>query len=118
MVIAIIPDAASIETLLNNLKEAGFSLKDVSIIMADVKARSALAQDAGPFKAVTAMQLAAKLAGAGVPAQDAKTYADAVSKGKVFVAIRTAPGGDKAAAEMLDDYAPEMVRELPATRIV
>ncbi len=111
MVIAIIPDAASIETLLNNLKEAEFSLKDVSVIMADVKARNAVAQDAGPFKGVTAAQLAQKLAGAGLSPQDGKAYADAVSRGKVFVAIRTAPGGDKAAAEMLDDYSPEMVRK-------
>ncbi len=112
MVIGIIPDAASIATLLNNLKEAEFSLKDVSVIMADVKARNAAAQDAGPFKGVTAAQLAQKLGGAGLSPQDAKTYADAVRKGKVFVAIRTAAGGDKAAAEMLDDYSPEMVRQM------
>lgn len=110
MVIGIIPDAGSLPTLLNNLKEADFSLGDVSVIMADVKARNAAARDTGPFKGVTAAQLPKKLAGAGVSHQDAQPYADAVGKGKVFVAIRTAPGGEKAAAEMLADYAPELLR--------
>ncbi len=112
MVISIIPDTASIETLLNNLKEADFSLKDVSVVMADVKARNAVAQDAGPFKGVTVAQLPQQLVGTGLSRQDAQAYADAVGKGKVFVAIRTAPGGNKAATGMLADYSPELVREI------
>lgn len=105
MVIGIIPDPASVQTLLNNLHEAGYADRDVSILMRDPGVCKS-----GPFKGMGSGQLPSKLAHAGLPAQEASVYADAVGKGKAFVAIRAEKAGEKAAAEMLGDYAPEMVR--------
>ncbi len=110
MVIGIIPNPSSMPTLLNNLKEADFSLKDVSIIMSDAKTRNALAKDAGPLKGVAPAQLPAKLAQAGLSQADAKAYGDALAQGKVVVAIRTARGAEQPAIAMLQDYSPENVK--------
>ncbi len=113
MVISIIPKSSSIQTLLNNLKEADFSLDDVSVIMTDVKARDAVARDRGPFKGVTADNLASRLSKSGLSGSDAKTYADALAQGGAFVAIRVAKESEQAAKEMLQDYAPQNLRVLP-----
>lgn len=110
MVIGVIPNPSSMQTLLNNLKEADFSLRDVSVIMSDPKARNAIAKDAGPLKGVVPAQLRTKLVQAGVSQADAKAYGDALAEGKVVVAIRTAQGAEQPAIQMLQDYAPENVK--------
>lgn len=110
MVIGILPKSSSIETLLNNLKEADFDLKNVSVIMADQKARNAVAKDAGPFKGIGPDKLPARLAQAGLSARDAAAIVAAVTKGQVLVAIATPRGTEKAAGEMLRDYDPVLVK--------
>lgn len=110
MVIGILPNSSSIETLLNNLKEADFDLKNVSVIMADPKARNAVAKDAGPFKGISPDKLPARLAQAGLSAQDAAAIVNAVTKGQVLVAIATTPDTEKAAGDMLKDYNPVLVK--------
>ena len=113
MVIGLIPTSANAETLLNNLSEADFAAADISVIMADLKARDAISNDAGPFKGVKAGALAAKLQKAKLAAKDAKLYQDGVLGGKVFVAIRTAKASEAAASEMLKDHQGEGIRVLP-----
>ncbi len=112
MVIGIIPSTSSVETLLNNLSEADFDLKDVSVILKDQKLRNKIAQDAGPFKGATAATLAARLTKLGLSKQDAQAYVDAVNNGEAFVAIAPPPESQQAAQEMLNDYQPQLVKVL------
>jgi hypothetical protein len=113
MVIGIIPKSSSVETLLNNLKEADFDLEDVSVVMLDLKLRDTIARDRGPFKGVHAAQLVERLAKLGMSPQEAKTYGDALTQGGVFVAIKVAKESEQAAKEMLQDYTPQNLRVLP-----
>ncbi len=112
MIIAILPTTSSVETLLNNLSEADFSLKTVSVFMRDAKLRAKIAKDTGPFKGVTAATLANKLTQLGVSTADAQAYVDAVNKGGVFVAIAPPAASQQAALEMLNDYKPQLVKVL------
>lgn len=112
MVIGIIPDAGKAESLLNNLSEADFKPANTSVIMNDPKARNAIARDAGPFKGATAANLATRLQKAGVAAADAQSYAAAVTRGQVFVAVAAPQGSAPAATEMLQDMSAQMVRTL------
>ncbi len=113
MIIGILPNTSSTETLLNNLSEADFDLKTVSVILKDVKLRNKIAKDAGPFKGVTVANLATKLTGRGVSPADVQAYVDAINNGQVFVAIAPPQGSEAAAQEMLADYNPTLVRTLP-----
>lgn len=113
MIIAILPTASSTETLLNNLSEADFDLKQVSVIMRDVKQRNAIADDAGPLKGVQAKSLAARLTQAGLSQQDAKSYAAAVTKGQVLVAMIAPAGSEAAAQEMFQDHSATLIKALP-----
>ncbi len=110
MVIGIVPDVSSVETLLNNLSEAGFDLKTVSVILKDPALRNKIAKDTGPFKGATAADLAARLVKAGVSSQDAQAIMDAVNKGGAFVAIAPPGASQQAAVEMLNDYKPQLVK--------
>ncbi len=113
MVIGLVSDASKTETLLNNLAEADFKLSDVSVIMRDNKTRNAIAKDAGPLKGVAANTLAAKLTQNGLSKADAQAYSDAVAKGSILVAIAAPKESQQAAVEMLNDYAPQLVKVLP-----
>lgn len=110
MVIGLIANSSTTESLLNNLSEAEFELSDVSVIMRDPKARDVIADDAGPFKGVLAADLPARLALAKVSPQDAKAFGDKVIAGKVFVAIAAAKASEGAAAEMLKDVQAELIK--------
>ncbi len=110
MIIGIIPQVSSIETLLNNLSEADFNLGDVSVILQDQKQRDALAGDAGPLKGVSPQDLAAKLTQLRLSKQDAKTYSNAVAKNQALVAMNVPQGSEDAAVEMLKDYSAQTIK--------
>jgi hypothetical protein len=110
MVIGIIPDASTAESFLNNLSEAEFKLKNVSVILRDLKTRNAIAKDTGPFKGVTLNSLSGKLTQLGLSSQDAQPYVDAVTNGKALVAVLSPKGAEQAAAEMFKDASGELIR--------
>lgn len=110
MVIGIIADNSTAEILLNNLSEADFKLKNVSVIMRDVKARNAITRDRGPFKGITFETLLDKLTKIGLSPTDAKPYVDAVTAGKAFVALAGPVGSEPAAAEMFHDVNGDLIR--------
>ncbi|MGB8647641.1 MAG: hypothetical protein WCF84_20575 [Anaerolineae bacterium] len=113
MIIGIIPDVASAETLLNNLAEADFDRKSISVILKDLKLRARIAADTGPFKGVNAANLAARLAKMGLSGPDAQAYVDAVNNGAAFVAIAPPAASQAAAVEMMNDYKPQLVKVIP-----
>lgn len=110
MVIGIIPNSSTTESLLNNLDEADFKLKNVSVIMQDVNARNTIAKDTGPFKGITLNTLPNKLTQIGLSKQDAQPYLDAVTNDKVLVAMLAPKGSQAAAAEMFKDANGELIR--------
>jgi hypothetical protein len=114
LVIGILLKSAHAEVLLSNLAEADFDLKDVSVIMRDIKARNAIAKDAGPFKGIAPSDLSAKLAHFGLSEQDVKVCTDAVSQGKVLVGITCAQASESAAVEMFKDHSAEFIKAVKA----
>lgn len=110
MVIGLLPDAAATETLLNNLAEAEFNLADVSVVMRDVKQRTAIADDAGPLKGISWRELVNRLAEAGLGRAEAQQYAKAVEHGKVVVAIVATKKTEPIVREMLQDHAAQLIR--------
>lgn len=109
MILAILPDASKVETLLNNLSEADFNLKDVSVIMQDAAARDQIAKDAGPLQGAKPAQLAEALKKAGVSGASAQRLFDAVKSGKAVVAMKVDPKYEQAAREMFTDMSAEVV---------
>ncbi len=112
LIVGIIPDASTAEILLNNLSEADFNLADVSLIMSDQKLRNKIAKDKGPLKGVSSDQLSARLVQAGLSAQDAQAYQNAVAQGKVLAAMKAAPDVAEAAKEMFADQSGESIKEI------
>ncbi len=110
MIVGILPNASTVETLLNNLSEADFKLSDVSVVMQDLKQRDAIAKDAGPLKGATPTNISNKLVQAGLSPQDAKVYTDAVAQGKVLVAMKVPPESAQAAKEMLQDASAQQIK--------
>lgn len=110
MVIGIIQDSSTTEGFLNNLSEADFKLRNVSVIMSDPKLRDAIAKDTGPFRGITLNTLPTKLGKIGIPATDTQPYVDAVTNGRVFVVVQTPKSSAQAAAEMFNDVKAELVR--------
>lgn len=111
MVISIIPHPGMLETLLNNLVEAGYSLGDVSVLLRTPDTRNP-AVERGPFVGVTPNRLPGRLMMLGLSRDEALWYAGAVKEGKLFVAIKTTRGQDELAVSMLEDYGPEDVRSI------
>ncbi|MFN8458767.1 MAG: hypothetical protein U0401_29635 [Anaerolineae bacterium] len=100
MLMGVLPDASSAETLLNNLSEADFNLADISIIMRDSKLQRAIAPDTGPLQGAKLRNLVAKLRQAGLSPAEVEAYRAAVAQGKVLVAMIVPPEAQQAAAGM------------------
>ena len=112
MIVGIILDPSTAEILLNNLSEADFNLADVSLIMRDQKLRDKIAKDTGPLKGVRYEQISARLIQAGLSAQDAQAYQNAVAQGKVLAAMKTSPDLMEAAREMFTDQSGDSIKEI------
>lgn len=111
MILGILPKVSNAEILLNNLSEADFELSDVSVIMKNLKQRDAIAPDGGPLKGADLSKVFDRLVQAGVPAEDARLYRDAVAQGKVLIAMTVPPEAQQAAIEMLQDHSAEHIKE-------
>jgi hypothetical protein len=111
MILAILPDTSSIESLLNNLSEADFDLNDVSVVLKDTSVRNKIAQDIGPLQGVGPAHVEDALQKAGVTRENAKKCHDAVVNGKVLVAMKVDPKYSQAAREMFTDHSAEIVEE-------
>lgn len=111
MILAILPDASKAETLLNNLSEADFDIKDASVIMQDVALRDKIAKDTGPLKGAKPAQLADALKKAGASDASLPRATEAVKSGKVLVAMKVDPKYEQAAVQMFTDMSAEIVEQ-------
>jgi hypothetical protein len=110
MILAILSKPSDAESLLNNLSEADFDLKDVSVIMQDVGQRNLIAKDVGPLQGMQAAKIHDALAQAGVSQDAARRCSDAVASGKVLVAMKVDDKLQKAATEMFTDASAEIIK--------
>jgi hypothetical protein len=110
MILAVLPDASSTETLLNNLSEADFDLKDVSVLMQDVGLRNTIAKDVGPLEGAGPDQTIKRLVQAGASGKNAELCYKAICDGKVLVVMKVAAEYARAAEEMFEDHSAQVIR--------
>ncbi len=102
IVIGLFPTASDAALGLNNLAEAEFDFRGVSLVMNSPREVEALAEASGPLNGLPLEQLPGRLATMGLASSDAAGYRDGVAAGGVFIAV-DAPVGAEAAAEILKD---------------
>ena len=110
MILAILDNTSSVETLLNNLSEADFDLADVSVVMNDLKKADAIGQNAGPLKGIQPENVSDALVKMGVSKKGAKTCQDAVTKGSVLLVMKVADEYSQAAEEMFQDHSAQLIK--------
>ncbi len=111
MILAILPDISKAETLLNNLAEADFDLKDVSVVTKDPGLRDKIAKDLGPLKGVEAVRLIDALVKAGFSNSGAKSCHVALMDGRVVIAMEIKEEYRQAAQEMFQDQSAQIIKE-------
>ena len=85
IVLGILPDSASAETALNNLSEADFDEKDISVVMQNEATARNLADDTGPLKGITAENIKKKLNSFGISDSQYTAYQSSLQQGKVLI---------------------------------
>ncbi len=110
MICAILPDVFSTETLLNNLSEADFDLKEVSVIMQDIAQRDKIAKDLGPLQGVELKKLDEALIKAGMSEEGAGKCRDSITNGQVLVVMNVAEEYLAAAMEMFQDHSARLIK--------
>ncbi len=111
ILIALLRNASTAETLLNNLAEVEFDLADVSIVMRDLTMRDALTGDAGPLKGVRPDDLIDRLTTIGLSPDQAQTCGEAVARGGALVALTCSAQMRPVVVEMLKDHAAQIIEE-------
>ena len=110
MILAILDDKFSVETLLNNLSEADFNLDDVSIIMSDVEQANAFEQTKGPLNGIKPERVNEALVNMGISKKGAKTCQDAVTNGSILVVMNVAEEYSSAAEEIFQDHSAQLIK--------
>ena len=110
MILAILKNTSSVETLLNNLSEADFDLADVSIVMSDVKKANAFGQNKGPLNGIKPESVEEALIKLGASKKEAKECQGAVSSGSVLVVMKVADEYSQAAEEMFQDHSAQLIK--------
>ncbi len=111
MLIAILENPSSAETLLNNLYEVDFEADEISLIMSDLKTRDMLTHDAGPLKGVHPSKIASRLIEEGLTKSDVDLCVDAIGHGKILVAFNVPSGMASVIKEMLQDHSAKIIKE-------
>ncbi len=109
MILAILPDVSSTETLLNNLYEADFSLDDISVVMRDIEQRNAIAKDLGPLQGIDPNKIVQALIMKGVSPENAGRCNEAIQNGGVLVAMEVAEPYSESAREMFRDHSAQLI---------
>ncbi len=110
MILAILENESSVQTLLNNLSEADFDLKDVSVMTKDGKLSKAVGMDGGPLKGVRPKSVVEALTRAGVSEENAKVCDEAIVQGKILLVMTVADEYRPAAEEMFRDHSAQLVK--------
>lgn len=111
MILAILPDTSKTESLLNSLSEADFDLNDVSVLMQDIALRNKIAKDVGPLRGTQPGKLAEAVQKQGISADGARRCTDALTNGKIIVAMKVDDKYRKSAEEMFTDHSAELIKD-------
>lgn len=103
IVLGIIP-VADAETAINNLSEADYDEKDISLVMRDVKTARLIIDDYGPLNNTNPSNIGAKLTELGVSKDSQKSYSEALENGKALLAISCTKENVNTTKSMLADY--------------
>lgn len=109
MVIGILPSTSQAQTLLNNLYEADFDPKYISVAMIDEKSVQDLGEVKGPLTGAFE-SVVGNLNKLGLSSEDIKNYQTIVSSGGVFIAVSQSTSTDEAAKEMLQDMSAQNIQ--------
>lgn len=110
MILGILDDTFSVETLLNNLSEADFDLDNVSVVMHDVEQAKAFKINAGPLSGVKPERVSDALIKLGVSEEGAKTCQDAVTSGSILLVMNVAEEYSQAAEEIFQDHSAQLIK--------
>jgi len=110
IILAILKNTSSVETLLNNLSEADFDLADVSIVMSDVKKANTFKQNKGPLNGIKPESVNEALVKMGISKKGAKTCQDAVTSGSILLVMKVADEYSQAAEEMFQDHSAQLIK--------
>ncbi len=93
----------TITTALDNLEEAEFDKKKISVIANDQSSAQHIADPAGPFKGKSVDDIQKALEKAALPISTINLYHDQMAKGMIFLAISVKELSIKTAQEILAD---------------
>jgi hypothetical protein len=110
MILAILQNISTTETLLNNLSEAEFNLDDISVMTNDVNQRNAIAKDVGPLKGIEVNKVIESLVKLKVSKKNAEICHEAIIKGKILVVMNIASEYSQAAEEMFQDHSAQLIK--------
>lgn len=109
MVLALIPDSA-VDTFLNNMSEADFDQKYISVITKSPSNRSGLSSDQGPLQGDSMDGLLAKLKSFGLSDSDSEYFNKYIGDGYSLVAVDHYSAS--LVTPMLNDYQPKIIRTI------
>lgn len=104
IVMGILPDSSSAETAINNLIEAGYVERNISLVMQNEKKARSIINDFGPLKGSNAGVLDQNLERLGLSKGSRESYETSLHNGKALIAITVGDTSISATKEMLMDY--------------
>ncbi len=112
MVVGLFENIDHAEIALNNLAEAQFRNKDISVVMADKSQVKTISVGRGPLSGDFNIRIAKTLGRGGLSESDVENCRNLLMKGAVLIAVSGPAESDDAAAEMLADNGAVFVSEL------
>lgn len=105
-----IVDENSVNEIIDNLVEADFDERDISLIMQDEKKARLIIDDNGPLKGTSLKDLEKNLQGLGMDKQTTVDYIHEVGNNKSIIAVKVEADLAKDVKETLKDFEAEFVQ--------
>jgi hypothetical protein len=103
LVIGILPTPGDVALCLDNLAEAEYSPKDISLVMRSRQDVEKLAAVSGALTGLALGALPVRLSELGLSSQEVAGYQNSVLSGGAIVAVEAPTGSEDAAAEIIAD---------------
>ncbi|HLZ71862.1 MAG TPA: hypothetical protein VKV26_18315 [Dehalococcoidia bacterium] len=116
LVIGLLPNDSDADIALNNLAEADFASRQISVLTSDPLRTAALTDTPGDWGQLTPAAAVERMRTLGVADADRQTVTTGLSNGGVLIVIRAANASTTAAQEMLADQKATLVRAVKERR--
>ncbi len=110
MVLGIFDTISHAETALNNLIEAEFEPKDISVVTNNPSQTKLLGDFSGRIMKQSSGKLTQQLKKCGISEQDAKEYNTYVNNGGILITIEGSKESEDVASEMLKDHQAQYIK--------